>query len=79
MRNTQDEKPVRRLLLTRADLKALGIWQSNSTLLRLEAAGRFPRRLRLAGASVCWDHDEVMSWIEARKAERAGWHYADAS
>lgn len=72
------EQPTRKLLLTRADLKALGIWQSNTTLLRLEAAGRFPRRLRLAGASVCWDREEIMAWIEARKAERANWVYADA-
>lgn len=69
---------LNKLLLSRADLKALGIWQSNSTLLRLEAVGRFPRRLRLAGASVCWDHDELMAWIEARKAERVNFHYADA-
>lgn len=70
---------IHKILLSRADLKALGIWQSNSTLLRLEADGRFPRRLRLASASVCWDRDELMAWIEARKAERAAWHYADAS
>lgn len=79
MRKPQDDQSIRRLFLTRADLKILGIWQSNSTLLRLEAAGRFPRRLRLAGASVCWDHDEIMDWVQARKAERAGWQYADAS
>lgn len=70
---------IHKILLSRKDLKALGIWQSNSTLLRLEAAGKFPRRVRLAGASVCWDHDEIMAWIQDRKAERAGWHYADAS
>ena len=68
-----------RILLNRADLKSLGIRFSNATLLRLEAASRFPRRLRLSGASVCWDQGEVMAWIEDRKAERAHWHYADAS
>lgn len=72
------DRKLDKLLLTRGDLKALGIWQSNTTLLRLEAAGRFPRRIRLAGASVCWDRDEVMAWIDARKAERANWVYADA-
>ena len=75
----QSSIAAHQLLLTRADLKSLGIRFSNATLLRLEAAKRFPRRLRLSGASVCWDHDEVMAWVEARKAERAGWHYADAS
>lgn len=66
------------VLLGRADLRALGIRFSNSQLLRLEAAQRFPRRVRLSGASVCWDRDEVMGWIDARKEERAGWHYADS-
>lgn len=78
MTNSIDQ-PHHKLLLSRADLRALGIWQSNTTLLRKESQQKFPRRIRLAGASVCWDHDEVMAWIEARKAERAGWHYADAS
>lgn len=77
MRNTQDDLRVRRLLLTRADLKALGIEQSNSSLLRAESRNAFPRRLRLSPAKVCWDRQEVLDWIEARKAERAGWHYAD--
>lgn len=66
-----------KIFLSRADIKRLGIWQSNSTLLRLEALSRFPRRVRISGNSVCWDHDEIMAWIEARKEERAGWHYAD--
>lgn len=67
-----------KLLLTRADLKALGIWQSNSTLLRLEAAGRLPRRIRIGGTSVCWDRAEIMNWIDERRAERVRHHYEDA-
>lgn len=78
MNPTEGIATPRKLLLTRADLKALGIWQSNTTLLRLEAARRFPRRIRLAGASVCWDREEIMTWIDARKAERSRWVYADA-
>ncbi|WP_306141482.1 AlpA family transcriptional regulator [Roseibium sp. MMSF_3412] len=77
MDNTKANNPAKLLFLRRDDLKALGIWQSNSTLLRLEAAGKFPRRVRLASASVCWDRAEIMAWIDARKAERANWHYAD--
>jgi predicted DNA-binding transcriptional regulator AlpA len=80
---TEHEQPclpkAGQILLNRANLKSLGITFSNAQLLRLEGANRFPRRLRLSGASVCWDHGEVMAWIDARKAERAGWHYADAS
>lgn len=69
---------IDKLILTRADLKALGIWQSNATLLRLEAAGRFPRRLRIGGTSVCWDHAEILAWIDERRAARVHHHYADA-
>ncbi len=46
-------------LATRADLKRLGITVSNSTLLRWEARGRFPRRARLAGTSVAWFLHEI--------------------
>jgi predicted DNA-binding transcriptional regulator AlpA len=67
-----------KILLSRADLQRLGIKLSNSSLLRAEGRGAFPRRLRLSAAKVCWDRDEIMSWLQARKAERAGWHYADA-
>lgn len=82
-KGAEDAPPVPRkpsqLLLSRVNLKSLRITFSNAQLLRLEGANRFPRRIRLSGASVCWDHDEIMAWMEARKAERAGWHYADAS
>lgn len=59
-------KTLSKILLSKGDLKEMGIWQSNSTLIRL------------SGACVCWDRDEVLEFIEARKAERASWSYADA-
>jgi len=66
-------------LATRADLKRLGIIVSNSTLLRWEARGRFPRRVRLAGTSVAWLLKEIEQWLAERAVERDTWHYADAS
>jgi hypothetical protein len=42
------------MLLTREDLPRLGITISPSTLLRLEAAGQFPKRIRLGHHSVAW-------------------------
>ncbi|WP_283638502.1 helix-turn-helix transcriptional regulator [Marinovum algicola] len=66
-------------LATRADLKRLGITVSNSTLLRWEARGRFPRRVRLAGTSVAWLLHEIEQWLAERAVERDTWHYADAS
>lgn len=38
-------------------------------IARLEAAGKFPRRLRF-GSRVGWVLGEVLDWIEDRKRER---------
>lgn len=64
-------------LATRADLKRLGIIVSNSTLLRWEARGRFPRRVRLAGTSVAWLLNEIEQWLSERAEERSRTHYAE--
>ncbi|TMM51685.1 helix-turn-helix transcriptional regulator [Sulfitobacter sabulilitoris] len=64
-------------LATRADLKRLGITVSNSTLLRWEARGRFPRRVRLAGTSVAWLLNELEHWLAERAEERSHTHYAE--
>lgn len=37
---------------------------------RLEAEGRFPRRVRLGVSRVAWVEDEVTAWIADRVAER---------
>jgi predicted DNA-binding transcriptional regulator AlpA len=74
----QRENPKSKVLLSRSDLKDLGITLSNSSLLRAEARGSFPRRLRLSPATVCWDRAEVYAWLDSRRAERATWHYASA-
>lgn len=66
-----------RILLNRTDLKRLGILVSNSSLLRWEHAGRFPRRIRMAGTSVAWLKSEVDAWLSDRANERANHHYAD--
>ena len=77
--NTGENTPNQpKVLLTRSDLQSMGVNLSNSSLLRAEARGAFPRRLRLSPAKVCWDRAEVAEWLERRKAERANWHYADA-
>lgn len=60
--------PPHKLLLTRDDLPRLGITISPSTLLRLEAAGKFPRRIRLGHHSVAW----LATEIEAHIAQLAG-------
>lgn len=65
------------VVLSRNDLKRLGINVSNSTLLRWEHLGRFPRRIRMAGTSVAWLKSEVDEWLSDRAKERSSHHYAD--
>ncbi|PLX37584.1 MAG: hypothetical protein C0606_04645 [Hyphomicrobiales bacterium] len=65
------------IVLNRQDLTKLGIRVNNSSLLRWEAAGRFPRRIRMAGTSVAWIKAEVDAWLEARAEERSRHVYAD--
>jgi predicted DNA-binding transcriptional regulator AlpA len=62
-------------LAGRDDLKRLGINVSNTTLLRWEARGRFPRRIRMAGTSVAWFLCEIEDWLSARAEERTRTHY----
>ncbi|QXT39430.1 AlpA family phage regulatory protein [Gymnodinialimonas ceratoperidinii] len=64
------------LIVGRDGLTELGIRVSNSTLLRWEFDGRFPRRIRMAGCSVAWPADEILAWVEDRKTERSRTHYA---
>lgn len=66
-----------KVLLSRNDLKALGITVSNSSLLRWEQVGRFPRRIRMAGTTVAWLKAEVDDWLDARAEERKRHVYAD--
>lgn len=48
-----------------ADVKAfVGI--SRATIDRLEAAGDFPKRIRLGRAAVGWDLEEIREWLERR-------------
>lgn len=65
MANENDHRAHGRVLYTRTDLRAYGIRVSNSTLLRLEAAGNFPARIRLSGHSVAWIRDEIDAHIAA--------------
>jgi len=62
------------ILYDRSDLRRCGIKISNSTLLRLEAAGRFPKRVRIGAHSVAWLANEVEQYVSdlsmAREAAR---------
>ena len=60
---------IDRLVLDRAGLRQCGIHLCNSTLLRLEANGKFVRRIRIGG-SVYWSRIEVEAYLNLLGAER---------
>lgn len=64
------EATDRRLLYCREHLPRLGINLSPSTLLRLEAAGQFPKRVRIGAHSVAWLASEIHEHIANLAAER---------
>lgn len=43
---------------------------SPSQIRRLEAEGKFPRRIQLGLSRVGWKLSEVLAWIEERSAKR---------
>jgi predicted DNA-binding transcriptional regulator AlpA len=53
-------------------LKAEGIHFSRAHLAVLEAAGQFPRRIRLGKNSIAWDRAAIRAWVAERLAEARG-------
>lgn len=56
-------------LLTKKQVKNL-VCYSYAHIDRLEADGRFPKRVRLGLSRVAWVASEIQEWIAARIAER---------
>lgn len=52
------------------DLRRQGIVESNSTLLRWEACGHFPRRIRLGLRAKAWVASEIDAFLADRAASR---------
>jgi predicted DNA-binding transcriptional regulator AlpA len=73
----QSQSKIQQLIYLPKDLRALGINKSNTTLLRWETLGRFPRRLRFAGTSIGWLAGEIDFWLAETAAERAKHVYAE--
>lgn len=40
---------------------------SQSTIRRLEMAGKFPKRVKISEGVVGWIEREVVNWVESRK------------
>jgi prophage regulatory protein len=61
---------IDRLLVSKKELKTLGIPYSFQHIARLEKAGQFPKRVQLGPCRVAWRYEEVCEWINARIARR---------
>ena len=58
-------------LVTKKELRSLfGVPYSFAHIARLEAAGQFPKRVRLGACRVAWLSEEVQNWIDERVATR---------
>jgi len=52
-------------LVSKRQLKELVLY-SHQHIARLEAAGKFPKRVRLGASRVGWIEDEVLAWLKAK-------------
>jgi len=58
-------------LVTKKELRIVyGVPYSFAHIDRLEAAGQFPKRVRLGACRVAWLAEEVEAWIDERIAKR---------
>ena len=57
-------------VLTRNDLRDYNLCLSNTHMLRLEKAGRFPKRVYLGEKTPVWLEEEILDWLKGRLAER---------
>ena len=61
---------ITKILYGRGDLSRLGVYLSNTTLLRLEASGKFPRRIYMSPHAVAWVADEVDQHLSSLASQR---------
>ena len=59
----------RERLIRKADL-LLMIGLSDSSIWRMEKAGKFPGRIQLGGNSVAWFESEILDWLKDKAAAR---------
>ena len=62
------------LIVSRKQLRELGIALSFTHIDRLERQGRFPSRIKLGwhrASRVAWYYDDVVAWIQERASKTA--------
>ena len=61
---------IERLLVSKKELKTIGIPYSPQHIARLEKAKQFPQRIVLGQCRVAWCYEEFCDWIAERVARR---------
>lgn len=61
---------LERLLVSKKELKQLGIPYSFQHIARLEKRGDFLQRVQLGACRVAWRYAEVCAWVAERVARR---------
>jgi prophage regulatory protein len=61
---------IERLLVSKKELKTIGIPYSPQHIARLEKAKQFPQRIALGQCRVAWCYTEICEWIAERIARR---------
>ena len=61
---------INRLLVSKKELRELGIPYCFAHIARLEAAGLFPKRVRLGACRVAWRYEQIVGWVKDREAGR---------
>ena len=70
-RSFHEGHAMTRKLVSKKELKSVfGIPYCFAHIARLEAAGQFPKRVRLGACRVAWIAEEVQAWIDERVALR---------
>ena len=60
-----------RKLVSKKELKSVyGFPYCPAHIARLDAAGKFPKRVKLGASRVAWVAEEVEAWIEGRIGNR---------
>jgi predicted DNA-binding transcriptional regulator AlpA len=65
-----EKSALNKMLVTRKELKRMSINVSNSTLLRWEEKGNFPKRVRMSKTTVAWLLAEVEGWVDEKAETR---------
>jgi predicted DNA-binding transcriptional regulator AlpA len=63
---------IKKLLVSRKGLRDMGIPLSFTQIDRLEARGKWPKRVKLGDSRlsrVAWFHDDVVAWVKERAAK----------